>query len=498
MKPLLSSCVILAVLALAPAAGAQALAPVFEARADGVPVVLHGFLQGDFGLFELRGPVEIEIKAPFDVRWADVRPRSSGIVPFVESDHRTVRFHMAAPLPVTIEFNDDLAKVLHLFAYAPEKGPPSPGSPGVLYFGPGEHEAGRIDLKDGQTLYLAPGAWVKGFVRSVGAKGVAVRGRGVLDGSGFKEDAEAGGAPSAAPARSEAKGWSSKERADAYGMGRRNMVYLQGTDGATLEGITIFNSPGWTVCVRDTRGTRIDAIRILNPSVNYGDDGIDIVSSTDMRVEDSFVRTNDDCIAVKNLDDVETHGISVRRCVLWNMPTGGNALEIGFETGHTRISRIKFEDIDIIHVQRGSAISIHNGDAATVEDVAYRNIRVEDVRRKLVDFGIVYAQYGFDRPPTEEERVRRMDAGGVWDGEERTTPAEAAALARNRGHIRNVTITDLAVVEGDLPYSVIAGFDRDHSVEGVSVSGLTYLGRPVLNAADGKFAIENAPGFEMK
>jgi hypothetical protein len=54
------------------------------------------------------------------------------------------------------------------------------------------------------------------------------------------------------------------------------------------------------------------------------------------------------------------------------------------------------------------------------------------------------------------------------------------------------------VVEGDLPYSVIAGFDRDHSVEGVSVSGLTYLGRPVLNAADGKFAIENAPGFEIK
>jgi len=51
MKPLLSSCAILVVLALASAAGAQALAPVFEARVGGVPVVLHGFLQGDFGLF---------------------------------------------------------------------------------------------------------------------------------------------------------------------------------------------------------------------------------------------------------------------------------------------------------------------------------------------------------------------------------------------------------------------------------------------------------------
>jgi len=462
--------------ALAPASGATPAEPPpeFQAYVDGQPLRLHGFAQGAFGLFEVARPAEVEIRTGFEVRWADVRPRSAGIVPSIGGDHRSLRFRLAGPTPLTVELNGDLSRVVHLFPYAPEVDAPRPGAPNVRYFGPGLSEPGLIELRDGETLYLAPGAWVKGNVRSIGSRGVSIRGRGVLDGTDV-------GGPGA------------RGVVGPGGAGLRNMVYLENTVGAAIEGITIFNSHGaWTVYMTGTAGTRVGGVRILNPSVEYGDDGFDIVSSSDVLVEDVFVRTNDDCVVVKNLGDVDTHGITVRRAVIWNMPTGGNGLEIGFETRNRPIHGVRFEDIDIIHVERGAAISIHNGDASVVEDVVFDNIRVEDVRRKLIDFAVVYAQYGADRPATNEENSRRLDRGGAWDGLLSYAPGEKPQRARFRGHIRNVRVTNLHVVEGALPYSVVSGFDGDHAVENVVIEGLQYQGRPIRGPAEGRFTIENA------
>jgi len=487
MKTIPTALLLLCFWCFALSARAGTSEPLFQVRVNGQPLDLHEFLQGAFGQFELAQPVEVEIQAAFDVRWVEVRPKSAGITPVIGSDHQTIRFQLRSARPVTVEFNDDLAQVLHLFAYPPEKDPPQPGAPNVRYFGPGIHEAGLIELKDGETLYLAPDSWVKGNVRSIGTRNVVIRGRGILDGSevGRKTARQASSASGTAAV-------------PAYAAGNDNMIYLQGTAGATVEGITIFNSSHWTLYARSTRGTHIDGVRILNSSVNYGNDGIDLVSSSDVLVENVFVRTNDDCVVVKNLNDVETRNILVRRAVLWNMPTGGNALEIGFEMRSRTTSNIRFEDIDIIHVERGAAISIHNGDAATVEDVVFDGIRVEDARRKLVDFTVLYAQYGVDRPPTQEEREQRMDRGGVWDGAQRFTAEERPERARFRGHIRNIRVTNLNVVAGALPYSIVAGFDGEHTVENVVIEGLQYQGRLIRTAAEGKFVVDHAPGFEIR
>ena len=464
-----------------PAPTLRAAEPDFQAFVSGQPLQLHGFLQGAFGLFEVASPVDVEIRTGFDVRWVNVRPLSAGVSASIAGDHRSVRFKVAGTTPLTVEFNEDLTSVVHLFPYGPESDIPKPDAPNVRFFGPGIHEAGLIDLHDGGTLYLAPGAWVKGNVRSVNSSNVTIRGRGVLDGSDI-------------PSRPRGQG-----NGAPYGDGTRNMVYLEHTTGARIEGITIFNSDfEWTVYINGTTGTRVDGVKLLNPSISYGDDGFDVVSSSDVLIENIFVRTNDDCVVVKNLLDVDTHDITVRHAVLWNMPTGGNGLEIGFEMRNNKVHGIHFQDIDIIHVERGSAISIHNGDAANVENVTYDDIRVEDARRKLIDFAVIYAQYGADTPASAEENARRLDRGGTWDGLLTYTPDEKAARARLRGHISNVRVTNLHVVDGAFPYSVIAGFDAEHGIENVLIEGLRYLGRPVTNSSDAKFTIENARGVVFR
>ena len=446
--------------------------PMFSASIDGQALTLHSFSAGSFGIFAAGKPAMVEIHTGFDVRWADVRPLSARIAPVIAPNHRDIRIPVTDATPLTVEFNNDLGHVLHLFPYMPEKNEPRPGDTHVRYFGPGIQDVGLIEMKSGDTVYLAEGAWVKGMIRARHADHIAILGSGVLDASEVKDnDAPYGG---------------------------NGPIYLEKTQAVRIEGITIFDSHDWTVHLRQADGVHIKGIRILNLGSRNGDDGIDIVSSSHVVVENIFVRTNDDCVVVKNMADVDTSDIHLRHAVLWNMPNGGNGLEIGFENRKHAIHDVHFEDVDMIHVERGAAISIHNGDLGMIENVTYENIRVEDAHRKLIDFAIVYAPYGPDRPNTEAEIRDRMDRGGAWDAVLCCLPGEKTTLASRRGHIRNIAVRNLQVVAGALPYSVIAGFDAEHTIDNVIVEGLSYQGRPIYDASSGKIVKEYANGVVIR
>jgi len=446
--------------------------PMFTATLDGRPLELHGFRSGSFAVFAEAGHSEVVIHTGFDVRWVNVRPLSAQAAYSIGPNHRDIRIPIKDATPLTVEFNDDLGQVVHLFPYREERGEVHVPGPKVHYFGPGVHDAGLIELKSYETVYLAAGAWVKGKIRARGARDVSILGHGVLDAS---ENAKGNGS-----------------------YDRQEPILLEGTQDARIEGITIFNSHEWTVHLRQADGTAIDGIRILNPGEWNGDDGIDIDSSSHVTVENIFVRTGDDCVVVKNMVDVETSDIKLRHAVLWNMPNGGNGVEIGFETRGHAISEVKVEDVDMIHVERGAAISIHNGDSGVVENVSYDNIRVEDAHRKLMDFAVVYAPYGPDKPASGAAIEERKDRGGAWDADLCYLPSEKGELGGRRGHIRKVTVKNLRVVAGELPYSVIAGFDAGHGVEDVAIEGLSYQGRPIRDEASAKLVRDYATRVEIR
>ncbi len=438
---------------------APAAAPEFTVTAGGAPISLHECEGGHFGRFTVGKPLEVSIQTAFDTRWADVRPLSAGIKPKIENG--VVRFTVAKPVPLTIEFNGEWKKVLHLFADPPEKTKP-PANARV--FAAGVHDAGVIELKDGETLYLAEGAWVKGQVRARNVRDIAIHGRGVLDGTDQP---------------------------------RSNMVFFEGVSNAVIEGVTVFHSKTWTVHIRNSEGIRIDGLKILN--YQTGTDGIDLVATSRVMVENTFVRANDDCVVVKTFNGAgkgpDVRDITVRKSVFWNMPWG-NAIEIGFELRAARVEKILFDDIDIIRVERGAALSIHNGDAAVVEDVEFRNIRIEDAQHKLIDLAVVYGQYGADRPPQDQRAARYMR--GAWDGVLRFPPEEAAERARFRGQIRNIRFKNIHVVDGKFAFSVIAGFDADHTVENVTIEGLIVHGRPVRRAEDARLSVAHARGVAVR
>ncbi|MEN6574935.1 MAG: glycosyl hydrolase family 28 protein [Phycisphaerales bacterium] len=435
----------------------------YRVQVDGQEVFVHDSPVGVIASFSFWGTVEVAITPKQDVKAVDVRPRSWGIQP-TRTDN-VIRFSLSQPGNFSIEINHDLKRPLFLFANPPERNPPRPDEAGVRYFEAGKvHTPGVIELRDNETVYIAGGAVVQGAILARGARNVKICGRGILDGSTMRELVKSGS---------------------------QRFVHLEGCTGVSLEGVILRNSLAWQIV--PIRSDDIDIANVKIVSGNNSDDGIDLVRSRNVRIRDCFIRTKDDCVAIKATGDnfsTGTRNVEVSNCVFWNAEWG-NALEIGFELRTDEVRDITFTDCDVIHVEDGAVFSIHNGDSATVRDVRFENIRVEDARQKLIDLAIVLSQYSLDRP-TDAQDLQRRYMDGAWDGVLTVSEEQKQEHSKYRGHIRDIVFKDISVIDGLFPFSIVCGFDDRHRIENVTIDGLWIQGVEITSADQGRFYIENA------
>jgi hypothetical protein len=434
----------------------------FQITVNGRPVFVYDTPIASIGSFDLTNRAEVVVETKRDVKWVDVRPQRLGLRPSFKGN--IIRLTLDQPCLLSLELNGEFSRrPLFLFANASEQSPPKPGDAGVHYFAAGQlHEAGGIEVKSGEIVYLAAGAVVRGWIHARDARDVRVCGRGILLGTGT----------------------------DAMpGRGRSRFVHFQNCTNVLVEGITLWMAPLKVVPM--ARENAPFAMKIV--SDNASDDGMDIVSSRRVRIENCFIRTKDDCIAIKSFggatNEVGTCEVDVSRCVFWNA-AWGNALEVGFELRATEVRDIVFRDCDVIHVEDGAVFSIHNGESATVRNVRFENIRVEDARQKLFDIAIFLSRYSGDAPRDKGEQDRRY-LHGVWDGVLSVSPEQRPQHAPHRGHVRDIVFKDIAVVDGQHPFSVIAGFDAEHGVENVTFENFTVHGRVIRNASEAKLHVEH-------
>ncbi len=220
----------------------------------------------------------------------------------------------------------------------------------------------------------------------------------------------------------------------------------------------------WMATFAGCERVRVRGLREIGAVVSS--DGIDVVGSRDVRIEDCFLRNNDDCLVVKHVNLERDAGpaylerlkpverVVAERCVLFNAEAG-NALEIGHELLCDEVRDVAFRDLDILRVDgHGAAFSIHAGDQAAVRDILYENIRVEHHYDKLVDFRVMRSQ--FNRSP-------------------------------ERGRIENIVLKDIdvAVSNANPGYTVscLGGWDAEHPVDGVHFRNVRLGGRVLLDDA---------------
>lgn len=374
--------------------------PVFESDA-GLQVIASQSSPGE--------TLQVTVEYPF--RNVVVRPLSAGVEPQTESGRVSFQVEQL-PAKLSVEFDGDPTDSVQLFLYGYDPEPVPQPRKGLLYFPPGEyHYEENIVLSSDQTVYLAEGALLHARFEATGAENIAILGRGIIDTYAFPVETR--------------------------------MLNFTECKNITLRDFSLIGPRSWMVVLVDCDDCLLDGVNVIGTAINS--DGVDIVGSRNVTVQSGFFRNNDDCIAIKSWGrDVQ----NVRICgnVFWN-DLYGNGLEIGYETRCESISDIVFEDNDIIHVIQGATMSIHLGDRASVSNVRFRDIRVEDSDGLLVEMFIRETNYSQDA---------------------------------ERGHIRDVTIEDIQIVGGQLGGIAITGYDAEHRVEEVSVSGITYLGEPLL------------------
>ncbi|MBQ8137459.1 MAG: hypothetical protein IJ174_08510 [Clostridia bacterium] len=396
--------------------------------------------------FDFEGRADITVRMPGladGVQSAEVLPKACGIEPAVRDG--AAFFSITQPGQYTVVFNGSVNKALHLFANPLETFVPNPDDPDVFYIGPGEWVMDAISLSDNQTLYLSGGAVLHSIISVNGASNVRICGRGLIDGSDYAA-------------------WN---QPSSYA---RVPIDLNHAKNVTVEGISIVNSNCWNFNSYASKNVTVDNVKIISGRQNG--DGFTFQSCQEHLVTNSFARTWDDSLVIKNYSG-STKGITFKNIQVWT--DLAQSMEIGYETdkGLTldpEISDVLFEDITVLYNFHKPVISIHNSDDAFVHDITYRNIVVENA--------MMQGDNGFNK-----ELIEMTLQNSAW-----------STVRDEFGSIDNVLIDGLTVlntVNGKVPASRLSGQSDDNRITNVTLKRVTILGNPITDLKTLKLSVDD-------
>lgn len=148
-----------------------------------------------------------------------------------------------------------------------------------------------------------------------------------------------------------------------------------------LEGITVLNSPFWTVHPVYCDNVIIRRLTIRNPHDAPNTDGIDIDSCTNVLISDCDVRVGDDGICLKSGSGIDglrvnkpTRFVTVRDCFVGD---GHGGVVIGSETAGG-ISDVLAERCTFSGTDRGVRIKTRRGRGGTISGIDFRDLTMEN------------------------------------------------------------------------------------------------------------------------
>lgn len=165
---------------------------------------------------------------------------------------------------------------------------------------------------------------------------------------------------------------------------RPHLIYINNSENINLVGLTVRNSPQWTIHPYFVNNLNIYSTYIENPYTSPNTDGIDPEFTTNCNIVGIHISVGDDCIAIKSgkvdMGKKYKRGCSnvvIRNCL---MEHGHGAIVLGSEIGggvkDINISRCIFKETD-----RGLRIKTRRGRGkySIIDDIVFDNIIMDKV-----------------------------------------------------------------------------------------------------------------------
>lgn len=305
-----------------------------------------------------------------------------------------IEFTYAGEGQLTLEADGIPDAPLSIFVSARETEPPERGDPDIIWFGPGLHLVQRLELRDGQTVYLENGALLRAippepsetpvieddwahvpeytdFITAFGKKKITIRGMGIIETTQLPWHA-------------------------------RRTIYLEDCEDIRIEGILAVGPAHWTVVPYHCERVRIHDVKVFGYRTNS--DGIDLVNCKDVSVSGCYLRTGDDAVCLKGMLSPDVPGgenVRVCDCTIWTE----KARSLGI-IGETRgdFQNIVFENCLVLHgyanwTRELGALCIVLSDGGTVRDVVFRNIEIIQEASWVIDCMIRPDFWSTDQKP---------------------------------------------------------------------------------------------------
>lgn len=205
---------------------------------------------------------------------------------------------------------------------------------GTVFFEPGVYLTGTLYLRSNVELHLAAGAKILGstqpedyadfkapgfkhefapekntqcLICASGESNIAITGSGEINGEGpaFYDTAHlVGGRFYGKPDRP-----------------RPRMVIFYKCRDVRIEGVSFVDSPCWTFWLINCQRVNIHRIKVIGDQKMINNDGIDVDSCQDVTISDCFIKTCDDCLVLRAIQEVQDdpaicENVTITNCTL--------------------------------------------------------------------------------------------------------------------------------------------------------------------------------------
>jgi polygalacturonase len=268
------------------------------------------------------------------------------------------------------------------------------------------------------------------LINAIDCEDVTITGLGTIDGGGDRGD------------------WWSWPKETREGARRPRTLFLSGCKDVVLAGVTICNSPSWTVHPVLCRNLLAADLKIYNEPGSPNTDGFNPECCSDVQLIGLHISVGDDCIAIKagkrhplGGPDRPAENIQISNCL---MARGHGAVVIGSEmSGNVR--DVKIAHCHFVGTDRGLRIKTRRGRGGSVSGITLADCRMVDVATPIA----VNAFYFCD-----------ADGRSDYVQSRSVQPVTAETPRLENIFIRSVSVTGAhtaAAVFYGLPEAVIAG-----------------------------------------